>query len=206
MRFEIKSRFSGAVLFAAETESMRLAVELAVKAGADLAGADLADAKLAGAHLAGAYLAGAHLAGAHLADANLAGADLADAKLARANLARAYLAGADLARANLADAKLWAKGGLDLVLVGERPCLQIGPIGSRHDHMAAFITDAGVYVRAGCFWDTLDAFRRAVAETHGGGRHAREYHAAIALVEAHAELWTPAPVEPAPAEPAEVQS
>ncbi len=155
MRFEIKSRFSGAVLFAAETESMRLAVELAVKARANLAGADLAGAKLA--------------------------------------------------RANLADAKLRAKGGLDLVLVGERPCLQIGPIGSRHDHMAAFITDAGVYVRAGCFWDTLDAFRRAVAETHGGGLHAREYHSAIALVETHAELWTPAPAELTPAEPTEAQ-
>lgn len=92
------------------------------------------------------------------------------------------------------------------VLVGERPCLQIGPIGSRHDHMAAFITDAGVYVRAGCFWDTLDAFRRAVAETHGGGLHAREYHSAIALVETHAELWTPAPAELTPAEPTEVQA
>ena len=44
MRVEIKSRFSGAVLFAAETESMRLAVELAVKARANLARANLAGA------------------------------------------------------------------------------------------------------------------------------------------------------------------
>ena len=176
MKFAIKHRFTGAVLFTADlgaefegaSDSVKLgaAVKIAVKARADLARA--------------------YLARAYLADANLAGADLA---------------GADLT-----DAKLRAKGGLDLVLVGERPCLQIGPIGSRHDHMAAFITDAGVYVRAGCFWGTLDAFRRAVAETHGGGRHAREYHSAIALVEMHAELWTPTPPEPAPAEPAEVQS
>ena len=176
MRVEIKSRFSGAVLFAAETESMRLAVELAVKARA--------------------YLAGAHLARANLADANLA----------RANLADANLAGADLARAHLADAKLRAKGGLDLVLVGERPCLQIGPIGSRHDHMAAFITDAGVYVRAGCFWDTLDAFRRAVAETHGDNAHAQEYAAAITLIEAHARLWAPGTTTSATAETAEAQA
>ena len=47
MRFEIKSRFSGAVLFAVETESLRLAVELAVKARANLAGAKLARANLA---------------------------------------------------------------------------------------------------------------------------------------------------------------
>ena len=78
MRVEIKSRFSGAVLFAAETESMRLAVELAVKAGANLADANLADANLADANLAGANLAGADLADADLAGANLAGADLID--------------------------------------------------------------------------------------------------------------------------------
>lgn len=166
MRFEIKSRFTGAVLFAIETDSLRLAVELAAKAGADLAGA---------------YLTGAGLAGA-------------------------YLTGADLAGADLAGAKLRAKDGRDLVLVGARPCLQVGPIGSRRDNMAAFVTDAGVYVRAGCFWGPLDAFRRAVADTHGGGLHAREYHSAIALVEMHAELWTPTPPEPTPAEPAEAQS
>ena len=206
MRFEIKSRFSGAVLFAVETESLRLAVELAVKARAHLARANLAGADLARANLAGADLAGANLAGVDLTGANLTGAYLAGV-----DLAGAYLTGADLARANLADAKLAdaklrAKDGRDLVLVGARPCLQVGPIGSRRDNMVAFITDAGVYVRAGCFWDTLDAFRRAVAETHGGGLHAREYHSAIALVETHAELWTPAPAELTPAEPTEVQA
>ncbi|WP_257218443.1 pentapeptide repeat-containing protein, partial [Bordetella bronchiseptica] len=80
MKFEIKNRWTGAVLFTAdvpeETESgmvARVALEQAVKADAYLAGANLA-----GAYLAGAYLAGArNLAGAYLADANLAGANLA---------------------------------------------------------------------------------------------------------------------------------
>ena len=58
MRVEIKSRFAGAVLFAAETESMRLAVELAVKARANLARANLVDACLADANLADACLWG----------------------------------------------------------------------------------------------------------------------------------------------------
>jgi hypothetical protein len=110
MKFEIKHRTTGAVLFSSEAESLRQCVEMAVKADANLADANLADAYLADANLAGAYLARANLAGAYLADANLAGANLADANLAganlaRANLARAYLADAYLAGANLAGAR-----------------------------------------------------------------------------------------------------
>ncbi|KDB68555.1 pentapeptide repeat protein [Bordetella bronchiseptica A1-7] len=108
MKFEIKNRWTGAVLFTAdvpeETESgmvARVALEQAVKARANLAGANLARA-----YLAGAYLAGADLVDADLAGADLAGANLADAYLAGADLVDAYLAGADLAGANLADANL----------------------------------------------------------------------------------------------------
>ena len=67
MKFEIKHVFSGAVLFSLETESMRLCLEAAVQARADLAGADLSGANLAGADLACADLAGANLARANLA-------------------------------------------------------------------------------------------------------------------------------------------
>ena len=91
--FEIKSRFTGSVLFSLETENFKLCVEAAVKARANLARANLA----------GANLADANLARADLADANLARAYLADANLAGANLARADLAGADLAGAKLQD-------------------------------------------------------------------------------------------------------
>ena len=41
MKVEIRSRWSGALLFSLETESLRFAVEAAVKSGADLRGADL---------------------------------------------------------------------------------------------------------------------------------------------------------------------
>ena len=167
MKFQIKHRWSGAVLFELETDSFRLCVEAAVKAGANLAGADLADAYLAGANLAGA---------------NLAGADLARAYLGGADLARAYLGGADLAGAKLTDL---------LTLVGERPVIQIGAIGSRAAMLSAYLTDGGVYVQTGCFFGTLAEFGAAVTAEHGDNAHGTEYGAAIALIEAHAALWTP---------------
>ncbi len=69
MQFQIKCRFSAKVLFEGDYPTLKVCVEAAVNAGANLAGADLA-----GADLARADLAGANLAGANLADADLAGA------------------------------------------------------------------------------------------------------------------------------------
>ena len=124
-KFEIKSRWSGEVLFAcglsAEVAGKEYGVQLgfAVKEAVG-ARANLAGANLAGANLAGANLAGAYLAGAYLARANLAGAYLAGAYLARANLAGANLAGANLAGANLAGAYLAGATNADLVIAQTR--------------------------------------------------------------------------------------
>ncbi len=87
MRIEIKSRFDASVLFAHEAEgnTLKITVEAAVKARANLACANLVGANLVGANLADANLVGAYLARANLADANLADANLTGAYLAGAN-------------------------------------------------------------------------------------------------------------------------
>ena len=106
MKFEIKSRFSGNVLFAVETDSWKVAVELAVKSGANLSGANLYGANLYGADLSGANLSGANLSGANLSRANLSRADLSGANLSGANLSRANLSKADLYGAKQAETAL----------------------------------------------------------------------------------------------------
>ena len=90
MKIEIKSRWSGSVLFSLETDSMRLCLEAAAKSGANLYGANLH-----GANLRGADLYGANLSGADLRGANLRGADLYGANLYGANLRGANLSGAE---------------------------------------------------------------------------------------------------------------
>ena len=99
-KFEIKHRFTGKVLFSLKTKSLKVALELAVKQGANLEGA-----YLRGANLEGADLRGADLRGAYLRGANLEGADLESAYLEGANLEGANLRGADLKGANLEGAK-----------------------------------------------------------------------------------------------------
>ena len=136
-RFEIKHRWTGAVLYAGSGETLRDVVVAAVDSHADLSGADLSGANLGGAYLRGAYL------------------------------------------------------GYNK-LIGASPILMIGPIGSRSDYLASYITDAGIMVRTGCFFGSLDKFRAAVVETHGDSNHGREYAAAISMIESHAAIWTPA--------------
>lgn len=85
------------------------------------------------------------------------------------------------AGANLAGAKL----------IGERPILQIGPIGSRCAYFTAYFTSEGVKLRAGCFFGAIDDFVEKLSKEHGDNTHSKEYRAALALILCHAELWTP---------------
>ena len=166
---QIKHRNTGEVLYECDTPEgmesgllMRHALEKAAAAKADLLYADLRYSNLSYANLSGADLSGAALHGAYLHGANLRGADLHGA--------------------NLSEGKK---------LVGDRPVLTIGPIGSRDSYLTAYITESGVYVRAGCFFNTLDLFVDAVLTRHGDNKHGREYLAAVELIKAHAAIWMP---------------
>ncbi|MFH1146831.1 MAG: pentapeptide repeat-containing protein [Pseudomonadota bacterium] len=109
MKFEIKNRFTGSIIFSLETDSIKLCVEAAWKNRADLFGADLFGANLSGANLSWANLSGANLSGANLSGANLFRANLSGADLFRANLSGADLSQANLSQANLSGANLsWA--------------------------------------------------------------------------------------------------
>jgi uncharacterized protein YjbI with pentapeptide repeats len=82
----IIKNLSGSVLHTSKEPTIKLAVEEAVRMGADLSWADLSGADLSGAILSGAYLFGAYLFGAYLFGAYLFGADLRWADLRGANL------------------------------------------------------------------------------------------------------------------------
>ena len=153
---------------------------------ADLSRANLSGADLFGANLSRADLSGAHLSRANLFGANLSGADLSGANLSGANLSKANLSRADLSGAHLSGACL--QEGIELI--GDRPIFAVGPIGSRSDFMQAWLTDKGVLIQTGCFLGTHDEFIKKLAKTHSDNIHAKEYLAALILIDKHAELWT----------------
>ena len=125
------------------------------------------------------------LAAAINAKTNLYGADLRSADLRSANLYDADLRSANLYGADLRSADLGDAGKL----TGDRPYFAVGPIGSRQDVLAAFLTENGIFLRAGCFFGTVEAFRDKLQGEHGDNVHAIEYRAALVLVEAHYAAW-----------------
>ena len=169
MKHQIKHKYTNAILFECDVPedvqasgmATRYALEKAVKDDADLRGSNLR-----GSNLSHSNLSGSNLSGSDLRYSDLSGSDMR---------------GSNLSGSNLSGEKL----------IGDRPVLMVGPIGSRCDYLAAYLTDKGVRLRAGCFFGDVDTFRAKLEETHGDTNHAAEYHAALALIEKHAEIWTP---------------
>jgi hypothetical protein len=127
VRFEIKHRFTDAVLFACDVPAgatsgmaLRAAIEAATASRANLYGANLYGANLYGANLSGADLYGANLSRADLYGANLSRADLSRANLSGADLYGANLSGANLSGANLSGANLSGAKNADLVVARTR--------------------------------------------------------------------------------------
>jgi uncharacterized protein YjbI with pentapeptide repeats len=136
MKIEIK-HWNGDVLYTAQCDTVKEALEKAVNSRANLSVADLSGADLYGANLYRANLSGANLSGADLSGANLSVADLSRADLYRANLyganlSGANLSGADLYRANLSRADLYGanlssvKGLTPLVLSQQSIVPEVG--------------------------------------------------------------------------------
>ena len=178
---------------------LRVALEIAVRNGANLTGANLTGANLTGANLTGANLYGANFTDANFTDANLYGANLYGANLDGANLYGANLTGANLYGANLyganldganfTDANLY-NAHLDGAILSKKHAVpsaarffQLGPIGSRRAYLLAFFTADAILLKTGCFVGTLDEFKSAVAETHGDNKYGRAYAAAIEFIE-----------------------
>ena len=80
MNIQIIHRYTKAVLFKGDYDSIKQALEAAVKAGVDLTGAPLYDVNFSDADLTGAKLTGATIIDADLSGAKLYDVDLDDAK------------------------------------------------------------------------------------------------------------------------------
>jgi hypothetical protein len=120
MKFEVKNRFSGAIIFSLECESFKICVQAAVKSRANLSGANLSRANLSGANLSRANLSRANLSRANLSGADLSGADLYGANLSGADLYGANLSRANLSRANLYGANLYGAKNAELTIARTR--------------------------------------------------------------------------------------
>ena len=150
---ELLNRFTNAVIFSAEVETVKELVLAAIRGGADLGDADLRGADLRGADLRDVNLREAALSGADLREANLIGADLRGADLRDADLRDVNLREAALSEANLREAAL---SGADLsgadAKINGHSVIQINGL-----PYPILITDT--HLRAGCQNHTFAGWR-----------------------------------------------
>lgn len=196
-KIQIKST-DGNLLFEheAENNSIKKTVEAAVKNGVKLVGADLSHANLSFAKLTGvvlrdanlrgadlshanlhkAYLVNANFCNADLRSANLNGAMLGHAKFSGSNLDGAILEGVNMFAVNLGGARIGEWGEL---YDGTSDILIVGPLGRRKGYTTIYHTEKGLFVQCGCFHGSMEQFELVVKETHGNGKHARDYQLLI---------------------------
>ena len=168
-KFQIKARFTGAVMFEADLDnlheskpdSVKLgeAVRAALMVNANLVDADLRDADLRCADLEGADLEGAYLVDANLRYAYLVGANLEGANLGDADLEGADLRGADLEGAYLEGANLGKDFKINSLIA--RVTRLIDPY-----EFFAFDTNGGVVIKAGCRLMTPSDYRVHVGKEY----------------------------------------
>jgi len=107
MKQQIKNRINGTVIFECDVDSLKIAIELAIKSNANLRNANLRNADLRNADLRNANLYNANLYNADLYNADLYNADLYNADLRNADLRNANLYNANLRNADLRNADLY---------------------------------------------------------------------------------------------------
>ena len=114
MKLKINHRFSNAVKFSGEFASLRLCVEAAIKAKADLRGCDLSGSDLRGCDLSGSDLRGCDLSGCNLSGCNLLGSNLRGCNLrgSRGILIISPIGSrGDMLVAVIRDSAVWVKTG-----------------------------------------------------------------------------------------------
>jgi hypothetical protein len=66
---------------------------------------------------------------------------------------------------------------------GSNYYLAIGPIGSRDATLTATINkNGGINVLTGCYFGSLDEFKKRVKEKHGKNEYAKDYLEAIKII------------------------
>jgi hypothetical protein len=137
-----------------------------------------------GVDMRGAYMQGVDMRGAYMRDVDMRGVDMRGAYMRGVDMRGAYMQGADMQGADMRGAKI--KDGV--VLKAKVSILQCGPCGSRQDYLIIFNTKVGLYVKAGCFLDTLTKFVSAVQEKHKGTVYEKEYLNIVKMAKEHFKI------------------
>lgn len=164
--------------------TMKKTVEFAVRNKVNLVGASFINEKLDNVDFSEVDLTDVSFINCSLIRADFSKALLIDVSFEGSTLGGAYFHGAAMSDTMFKGAKFGR-----LTVTGNRPFIQIGPIGSRGDRLLCFNMNKGIYVSTGCFFGSLKEFEAAVRKRDFHPNHCDDYLETIDYVRNHFNRW-----------------
>ncbi len=215
MKFEIKNWISGKLMFTLEGENWKVAFTVAFKAGnkfeyADLSGKDFSGIEVEGGAFIGTRFidtrfsdtsfSGTRFIGTSFIDTRFIDTRFIDTRFIDTRFSGTSFSGTSFSDTSFSGTRFSGTSFIDTsfkkstfngkkITEFERPIFTIHPLGSDQHTLVAISTEVGIHLQTGCFNGSVDEFNTALKKKHGDNEHAREYTAALALVELHFKLW-----------------
>jgi uncharacterized protein YjbI with pentapeptide repeats len=170
MKFEIKNWITGKVMFTLEGADWKLAFVAAVKAGQEFKEADLSGKDFSGIELAGGVFDNSRFDNSRFDNSRFDNSSFYNSRFDNSSFDNSSFDG-------------------QIISKTPRPFLFIGPLGADQHQLMAVSTVKGIRLKTGCFSGSVTEFVAALKKKHGDNDIAKEYQAALALIELHFKLW-----------------
>lgn len=156
--------------------------------GADFKGANFTDVKAKEANFSYSCLSSTNFT-----NADLTNADLSFTNLRFSNLENAKLIGVQTRGARLANAIISSDSGK--IIKSHNSFIQISPVGLYQEHLLAFKTDKGLFLRLGTFYGSVQKFNETLELIKKNGVDIKEYEVILQMLDKLMEDNPNEPVE-----------
>jgi uncharacterized protein YjbI with pentapeptide repeats len=210
MKFEIKNWITGKVMFTLEGADWKLAFVAAVKAGQEFKEADLTEKDFSGIKLTGGVFYNSSFDNSSFYNSSFDNSRFYNSSFDNSSFYNSsfynssfdnsrfynssfYNSSFDNSRLDNSsfDNSSFYNSSFDGLKISKtpRPFLFISPLGADQHQLMAVSTVKGIRLKTGCFSGSVPEFIAALKKKHGDNDVAKEYQAALALIELHFKLW-----------------
>jgi uncharacterized protein YjbI with pentapeptide repeats len=185
MKFEIKNWITGKVMFTLEGADWKLAFVAAVKAGQEFKEADLTEKDFSGIKLTGGVFYNSSFDNSSFYNSSFDNSRFYNSSFDNSSFYNSSLDNSSF------DNSSFYNSSFDGLKISKtpRPFLFISPLGADQHQLMAVSTVKGIRLKTGCFSGSVPEFIAALKKKHGDNDVAKEYQAALALIELHFKLW-----------------
>jgi uncharacterized protein YjbI with pentapeptide repeats len=210
MKFEIKNWITGKVMFTLEGADWKLAFVAAVKAGQEFKEADLTEKDFSGIKLTGGVFYNSSFDNSSFYNSSFDNSRFYNSSFDNSSFYNSSFDNSSFDNSSFYNSSFdnssfdnsrldnssfdnssFYNSSFDGLKISKtpRPFLFISPLGADQHQLMAVSTVKGIRLKTGCFSGSVPEFIAALKKKHGDNDVAKEYQAALALIELHFKLW-----------------